>query len=149
MKSATPPGGAVATAANGTTGKTVLTDVGKVDLAVSRDRNGSFEPQIARKGQARLFSLGTLDAVEDLVGVLGPGERPRVVAPVAGEGADGAGELADESKAAAADRLAGDDREEALHQVEPGAAGGHEVQGDPLAGGRPSQARMSACLCVA
>src|SRR5437762_2447433 len=39
---------------NGTTGKTVLTDVGAVDLAVPRDRNGSFEPQIVRKGQTRL-----------------------------------------------------------------------------------------------
>jgi transposase-like protein len=39
---------------NGTTGKTVLTEVGAVDLAVPRDRNGSFEPQIVRKGQSRL-----------------------------------------------------------------------------------------------
>src|SRR5215469_3727772 len=39
---------------NGTTGKTVLTEVGSVDLAVPRDRNGTFEPQIVRKGQTRL-----------------------------------------------------------------------------------------------
>ncbi|MGN6173741.1 MAG: IS256 family transposase [Streptosporangiaceae bacterium] len=39
---------------NGTTGKTVLTDIGAVDLAVPRDRNGTFEPQIVRKGQTRL-----------------------------------------------------------------------------------------------
>jgi len=39
---------------NGTTGKTLLTDVGAVDLAVPRDRNGSFDPQIVRKGQTRL-----------------------------------------------------------------------------------------------
>jgi transposase-like protein len=39
---------------NGSTAKTVLTDVGAVDLAVPRDRNGSFEPQIVRKGQTRL-----------------------------------------------------------------------------------------------
>jgi putative transposase len=39
---------------NGTTGKTVLTDVGAVDLAVPRDRNGTFQPQIVRKGQTRL-----------------------------------------------------------------------------------------------
>jgi putative transposase len=39
---------------NGTTPKTVLTDVGAVDLAVPRDRDGSFEPQIVRKGQTRL-----------------------------------------------------------------------------------------------
>ncbi len=39
---------------NGTTPKTVLTDVGAVGLAVPRDRNGTFEPQIVRKGQTRL-----------------------------------------------------------------------------------------------
>src|SRR5215468_8269352 len=39
---------------NGSTGKTVLTDIGAVDLAVPRDRNGTFEPQIVRKGQTRL-----------------------------------------------------------------------------------------------
>src|SRR5262245_2014040 len=39
---------------NGMTPKTVLTDVGAVDLAVPRDRNGTFEPQIVRKGQTRL-----------------------------------------------------------------------------------------------
>jgi transposase-like protein len=39
---------------NGSTPKTVLTDIGAVDLAVPRDRNGSFEPRIVRKGQTRL-----------------------------------------------------------------------------------------------
>src|SRR5438552_18668073 len=39
---------------NGTTGRTVLTDVGAVDRAVPRDRAGMFEPQIVRKGQTRL-----------------------------------------------------------------------------------------------
>ena len=39
---------------NGTTGKTLLTDVGAVDLAVPRDRAGSFDPKIVRKGQTRL-----------------------------------------------------------------------------------------------
>jgi putative transposase len=39
---------------NGTTAKSVLTDVGAVDLAVPRDRNGTFEPRIVRKGQTRL-----------------------------------------------------------------------------------------------
>jgi putative transposase len=32
----------------------VLTDIGAVDLAVPRDRAGTFEPQIVRKGQTRL-----------------------------------------------------------------------------------------------
>jgi putative transposase len=39
---------------NGSTPKTLLTDVGAVDLAVPRDRNGSFDPKIVRKGQTRL-----------------------------------------------------------------------------------------------
>src|SRR5215467_4141982 len=39
---------------NGATPKTLLTDVGAVDLAVPRDRNGSFDPKIVRKGQTRL-----------------------------------------------------------------------------------------------
>src|SRR5262245_40095170 len=39
---------------NGTTGKTLLTDVGAVGPAVPRDRNGTFDPQIVRKGQTRL-----------------------------------------------------------------------------------------------
>jgi putative transposase len=39
---------------NGATPKTVLTDIGAVDLAVPRDRNGTFDPQIVRKGQTRL-----------------------------------------------------------------------------------------------
>jgi putative transposase len=39
---------------NGTTAKSLLTEVGAVDLAVPRDRNGSFEPKIVRKGQTRL-----------------------------------------------------------------------------------------------
>ena len=39
---------------NGTTPKTVLTDIGAVDPAVPRDRNGTFEPRIVRKGQTRL-----------------------------------------------------------------------------------------------
>jgi len=39
---------------NGITAKTVLTDIGAVDLAVPRDRNGTFEPRIVRKGQTRL-----------------------------------------------------------------------------------------------
>jgi putative transposase len=39
---------------NGTTGKRLLTEVGEVDLAVPRDRNGTFDPQIVGKGQRRL-----------------------------------------------------------------------------------------------
>jgi putative transposase len=39
---------------NGTSGKTLLTEVGGIELDVPRDRNGSFAPQIVRKGQSRL-----------------------------------------------------------------------------------------------
>src|SRR3954470_24976044 len=39
---------------NGTTGKTLLTEAGAVDLEVPRDRRGTFEPRIVRKGQTRL-----------------------------------------------------------------------------------------------
>src|SRR5690349_1084353 len=46
---------------NGVRGKTVLSDVGPIELAVPRDRDGSFEPQIVRKRQRRL------SGVEDMV----------------------------------------------------------------------------------
>jgi putative transposase len=39
---------------NGVTGKTLLTEVGGVDLAVPRNRKGSFAPRSVRKGQTRL-----------------------------------------------------------------------------------------------
>ena len=39
---------------NGKRAKTVLTDSGEVAVEVPRDRDGSFEPRIVRKGQTRL-----------------------------------------------------------------------------------------------
>jgi transposase-like protein len=39
---------------NGSTPKRLLTEVGPVDLAIPRDRAGSFDPRIVRKGQRRL-----------------------------------------------------------------------------------------------
>jgi len=39
---------------NGNTSKTVLTDSGAIALEVPRDRDGSFEPKLVRKGQRRL-----------------------------------------------------------------------------------------------
>ena len=39
---------------NGSSGKTLLTEIGGIDLDVPRDRGGSFAPQIVRKGQTRL-----------------------------------------------------------------------------------------------
>ena len=77
------------------------------------------------------FSLRAVDLADDLPGILGPGEGPRVVVPVVGERPDGGHELLDGGEGAPPDGLAGDDREEAFHEVEPRAAGGREVQGDP------------------
>jgi len=42
---------------NGTRAKTVLTDVGPVEVKVPRDTAGSFEPQIVRKRQRRLTGV--------------------------------------------------------------------------------------------
>jgi transposase-like protein len=42
---------------NGTSRKTVTTDVGDVDLRVPRDRNGTFDPQTVPKHQRRLDGL--------------------------------------------------------------------------------------------
>jgi putative transposase len=46
---------------NGRRGKTVLTEVGPVEIAVPRDRDGSFEPRLVPKHQRRLTGI------EDLV----------------------------------------------------------------------------------
>jgi putative transposase len=45
---------------NGTRAKTVLTDVGPVEIEVPRDREGSFEPQIVAKRQRRLPGVDEL-----------------------------------------------------------------------------------------
>ena len=45
---------------NGTRAKTVLTEVGEVELDVPRDRDGSFEPQIVKKRQRRLSGVDQL-----------------------------------------------------------------------------------------
>ena len=49
-----PSGRGTGNSRNGHSGKTVLTEDGAVDLAVPRDRNGSFEPAIVPKGERRL-----------------------------------------------------------------------------------------------
>jgi transposase-like protein len=46
---------------NGTRSKTVLTEIGPVEIEVPRDRDGSFEPQIVRKRQRRL------DGIDEIV----------------------------------------------------------------------------------
>ena len=42
-----------ATAATAPTPKTITTEIGKVDLRVPRDRNGTFDPVTVRKGERR------------------------------------------------------------------------------------------------
>ncbi|WP_443055318.1 IS256 family transposase [Streptomyces sp. NBC_00258] len=42
---------------NGTRSKTVLTDIGPVEIGVPRDREGSFEPAIVKKRQRRLTGV--------------------------------------------------------------------------------------------
>ena len=71
---------------NGTRSKTVLTDVGPVEITVPRDRDGSFEPKIVKKRQKRLTG------VEEMVISLaarachrrGPGPRGRNACGYAG-----------------------------------------------------------------
>jgi len=54
-----PPGGVPGSAnvRNGSTGKTVVTDLGPVEIKTPRDRQGSFEPQLVAKRQTRLAGL--------------------------------------------------------------------------------------------
>ena len=51
---ADPAGRGTGSSRNGHSDKTVLTEDGAVELAVPRDRNGSFEPVIVPKGERRL-----------------------------------------------------------------------------------------------
>ena len=48
-----PPGGA-GHVRNGSTPKTLASDVGEVAIRTPRDRDASFEPQLVRKRQTRL-----------------------------------------------------------------------------------------------
>jgi putative transposase len=45
---------------NGTRGKTVLTEIGPVQLDVPRDRDGTFQPQVVKKRQRRLEGVDQL-----------------------------------------------------------------------------------------
>jgi transposase-like protein len=42
---------------NGTRAKTVLSEIGPVEIEVPRDTNSSFEPQIVKKHQRRLSAI--------------------------------------------------------------------------------------------
>src|SRR6476620_11128084 len=52
-KKGDPAGRGSGNSRNGTSSKTVLTEDGEVEIAVPRDRAGSFEPQLIPKGQTR------------------------------------------------------------------------------------------------
>jgi putative transposase len=73
-----PAGRGSGSSRNGTTPKTVLTDVGAAGLAVPRDRDGSFEPRIVRKGQARLDGYG-----ERIIALYARDDHPRYPRPPA------------------------------------------------------------------
>jgi transposase-like protein len=45
---------------NGTRSKTVITEIGPIELEVPRDRDGTFDPQTVRKGQRRLDGVDAL-----------------------------------------------------------------------------------------
>ena len=45
---------------NGTRTKTVITEVGPVDIEVPRDRDSTFEPAVVRKGQRRLDGVDSM-----------------------------------------------------------------------------------------
>ena len=55
-----PAGRDGANSRNGARAKTVLTDIGPVEVTIPRDRDASFEPQIVRKRQRRLCGLDGL-----------------------------------------------------------------------------------------
>ena len=54
---ATRPGWGSGNSRNGYTAKTLATEAGTVELDVPRDRNGTHEPRIVRKGQRRLDGI--------------------------------------------------------------------------------------------
>jgi transposase-like protein len=46
---------------NGTRSKTVITEIGPVEIDVPRDRDGTFEPLTVRKGQRRLEGVDSVE----------------------------------------------------------------------------------------
>ena len=78
-ESGDPAGRGSGNSRNGTTGKTVATTNGPVELDVPRDRNGSFEPQIVPKRARRLGNI------EDMILSLSSrGMTTGIVRPICG-----------------------------------------------------------------
>jgi transposase-like protein len=63
-ESGDPGGNGSGNSRNGRSRKTLLTDIGPVEVTVPRDRNGMFAPQVVRKRQRRLDGLN--DAIVSL-----------------------------------------------------------------------------------
>ena len=83
----------------------------------------------------------TGDRLEDLVGGLGPGEGARVFVPVRQPVADVGAQLAHRTVDAAARLAGGQLGEPALDEVQPGGAGGGEVQREARMGEQPAPHR--------
>ncbi|WNI19760.1 IS256 family transposase [Actinacidiphila sp. ITFR-21] len=89
---------------NGTRGKTVLTDVGPVEVKVPRDVEGSFEPQTVRKRQRRLAGVDEMvlslsakgptrgEISEHLAGVYGAEDSKQTISTITGQVMDGTAE---------------------------------------------------------
>ena len=67
-----PAGNGSGNSRNGYTSKTLLTEAGSVDLDVPRDRAGTHEPKIVRKGQRRLDGIDKI-----VIGLYGHGMTVR------------------------------------------------------------------------
>jgi putative transposase len=55
-----PDGASFPNSRNGTYAKTVASEVGDIELAIPRDRNGTFTPMLVRKGVRRLDGLDSM-----------------------------------------------------------------------------------------
>ena len=60
---------------NGARTKVVLTDIGPVEVAIPRDREGTFEPQIVRKRQRRLNGINRFGDLVVGQGINARGDR--------------------------------------------------------------------------
>jgi hypothetical protein len=94
-----------------------------------------------------LLKCLTLELGEDLVGVLGPGEGTTALVPAVTEPPDRCHHLLHAGEVPAAQRLALDDGEEHLDQVQPGRIG--RVKWRWIRGWLVSQVWTLACLWVA